>query len=86
VFVRLNINHFNPPNCLNLSLREFWFCLWLQVQKPSNLTSASGTDYHNKDTQGYYLSSYRVINVNKKIFVREMFHLMIMSVTVIIQI
>ena len=30
----------------------------------------NATDYHNKDTEGYYLSSY----VNRKIFVRESFH------------
>jgi hypothetical protein len=41
------------------------------------------TDYHNKDTKGYFLSSYRVISVNKSTFVRERFHLMIMSVAVI---
>jgi hypothetical protein len=41
-------------------------------------------DYHNKDTKGYYLSRYRVISVNKKIFVRKRIHLMIISVAVII--
>jgi hypothetical protein len=44
----------------------------------------NATDYHNKDTKGYFLSSYRVIGVNKRTLLRERFHLMIMSVAVII--